>query len=133
MLIMTCMVLNQGRLLRSFLSLQFWVPLSRLSFLVYLIFPIVNATLISSMSQALFLSYNTMFYLLAFNFAFCIILGFFVHIFVEGPLMNLILAWKIKANEKEQRLQESLKLLDMTVRSNNLSHNNSHLSRERLE
>jgi len=45
-----------------------------------------------------------MFYLLAFNFVFCVFLGFLVHLFIEGPLMNLILARKIKAAEGEARL-----------------------------
>ena len=92
MLLMTCMALDKGRMLKNIFSASPWVPLSKLSYLVYLIFPIIDATLISSMNQALFLSYLTMFYLLAFNFSFCIIAGFICHIFVEGPLMNLIFA-----------------------------------------
>lgn len=97
MALMICMFLDHGSLLKRFLSLKIWIPLSRLSYVVYIIFPLVNATLISSMNQALFLSYYTMFYLLAFNFVFCMLLGFIVHLFIEGPLMNLILAWKIRA------------------------------------
>ena len=93
MLLMTCMALDKGRMLKNVFSASLWVPLSKLSYLVYLIFPIIDATLISSMNSALFLSYLTMFYLLAFNFAFCIIAGFFCHIFIEGPLMNLIFFW----------------------------------------
>lgn len=104
MALMLCMILDHGRLLKGFFKLKLWVPLSRLSYIVYLTFPLVNATLISSMGQALFLSYYTMFYLLAFNFVFCQILGFVVHIFIEGPLMNLILAWRIRAQEGEARL-----------------------------
>ena len=93
MLLMTCMALGKGRMLKQFFSASPWVPISKLSYLVYLIFPIIDATLISSMNSALFLSYLTMFYLLAFNFAFCIIAGFVCHIFIEGPLMNLIFSW----------------------------------------
>ena len=117
MSLMTLMTLNHGHMLKSVLSRDFWVPLSKLSYIVYLIFPIIDATLISSMNQALFLSYLTMFYLLAFNFVFCMIAGFFCHILVEGPLMNLIFAWQIKARESEARLQENLKMLDKTVRT----------------
>ena len=80
-------------MLKVAMSANFWVPLSKLSYMVYLIFPIIDATLISSMNQALFLSYLTMFYLLAFNFAFCMIAGFFCHMLIEGPLMNLIFAY----------------------------------------
>ena len=117
MVLMICMTLNHGHMFKSAMSRDFWVPLSKLSYLVYLIFPIIDATLISSMNQALFLSYLTMFYLLAFNFAFCFIAGFFCHIFIEGPLMNLIFAGQISAKESEARLQENLKVLDKTVRS----------------
>ena len=70
------------------------------------------------MNQALFLSYLTMMYLLAFNFAFCMIAAFFCHIFIEGPLMNLIFARQIRGKESEARLQKNLKMLDRTVRSN---------------
>ena len=104
MILMVCMQLDHCRPVKNFFSLQFWAPLSRLSYLVYLIFPMINATLISSMNQALFLSYYTMFYLLAFNFSFCMVAGFIGHIFVESPLMNLILAWQIRARESEDRL-----------------------------
>ena len=116
-LMMTLMMLDHGRVLKSFFSLKFWVPLSRLSYMVYLISPLINAILISSMNQALFLSYNTMFYLLAFNFSFCMVAGFFCHILVEGPLMSLIFASRIKSQEAEKRLQANLKMLDRTVRS----------------
>ena len=57
-----------------------------------------------------------MFYLLAFNFAFCMIAGFFCHMLIEGPLMNLIFSSQIRARESEARLQANLKLLDHTVR-----------------
>jgi peptidoglycan/LPS O-acetylase OafA/YrhL len=91
MLIMTNLVLENGRLLRNALSASFWVPLSRLSYVIYLIFPVINACVISSLPQSLFLSYITMFYLLAFNFVFCIIVGFVLNLFLEAPLYNLII------------------------------------------
>lgn len=96
--------------------MKFWVPLAKLSYVVYLIFPIIDATVISSMSQALFLSYNTMFYLLAFNFAFCMVAGFFCHILIEGPLMNLIFSRQIYSIEATKLLQRNFRKLDETVR-----------------
>lgn len=117
MVLMICMTLDHGLLFKNVMSGDFWVPLSKLSYLVYLIFPIIDATLISSMNQALFLSYLTMFYLLAFNFAFCMIAAFFCHILIEGPLMNLIFSQRISEKESEARLQENLKMLDKTVRT----------------
>ena len=77
-------------------------------------FPIVNATLISSLSSALFLSYYTMFYLLAFNFVFCIILAFFVHIIFEAPIQNLIFSRKTFGKNGSQMQSEYLKA-DKTI------------------
>lgn len=117
MLLMVLMILNHGRMCRSFFSMSFWVPLSRLSYLVYLIFPLINATLISSMGQALFLSYYTMFYLLAFSFSFCQIAAFFCHVLFEGPLMSLVMGRWIRRREAEQRVIANLKLIDTDIRS----------------
>ena len=50
MALMTCMTLDLGRILKAFFSLHFWTPISRLSYVIYLAFPLVNSTLISSMS-----------------------------------------------------------------------------------
>ena len=50
MTLMVLMSLNHGHMFKSALSRDFWVPLSRLSYLVYLIFPIIDATLISSLN-----------------------------------------------------------------------------------
>ena len=58
-----------------------------------------------------------MFYLLAFNFVFCMIAGFFCYILIEGPLMNLIFAWQIRGRESEARHQENLIHLEKTVRT----------------
>ena len=110
-LLMVLMALGHGRLLRNFFSMPFWVPFSRLSYLVYLTFPLINATVISQMSQALFLSYYTMFYLLAFAFAFSMVAGFFIHIFVEAPLMNLILGQHLRHKEGDRRIQTSFDVI----------------------
>ena len=116
MIVMTCMILDQCRIFKSFLSMTFWVPLAKLSYIVYLIFPIINAVVISSMSDALFLSYYTMFYLLAFNFFFCQVAGFFCFIFVEGPLTNLIFSRQIYSREATAQIQKNLLKIDENVR-----------------
>lgn len=131
MVLIICTTLDHGHMFKSAMSRDFWAPLAKLSYLVYLIFPIIDATLISSMNQALFLSYLTMFYLLAFNFAFCIIAAFFCHILIEGPLMNLIFAYRIKEQESEARLQENLKMLDKTVRTADRNEGSSHEQSEK--
>ena len=50
MLLMVCMLLDHGRWVKTFFSARIWVPLSRLSYVVYLVVPIVNSVLISSMN-----------------------------------------------------------------------------------
>ena len=110
MMIMTCMILEQGRLLRNVFSASFWVPLSRLSYVVYLIFPLINARLISSMQQSLYLSYLTMFYLLAFNFVFCMLAAFLANIFIEAPLYNLMISRQIRTRDREEKFLHNLKL-----------------------
>ena len=61
------------------LSHRVWTPLAKLSYLVYLVFPIVNAVLLSSMSSSLVLSYYTMFYLIAYSFISSLIVAFLAH------------------------------------------------------
>ena len=117
MILLICMTLNHGRTLKNFLSFTFWVPLSRSSYIIYLIFPIINATLLSSMNQSLYLTYWTMFALIFFSYTFCVFIGFLGHILFEGPLMNLIMNSRIRAKESEERLQRNLKMLDRTVRN----------------
>lgn len=70
MVFMINILIGRGQGLKAFFASSFWVPLSRLTYLVYLIFPILNAVLISSMPQSLFLSYNNVVYLLIGNYVF---------------------------------------------------------------
>lgn len=104
---MTCMLVRQGNIVRQMFQFHFWTPLARLSYTTYLVFPIVNATLISSFTSALFLSYYTMFYLLAFNFVFCLLLAFFVHIFFEAPMQNLMFNKRTYSREQVDNKTQS--------------------------
>ena len=70
---------------------------------MYLIFPIINTIFSSAASDSLFLSYYTMFALLMFNFTFCMIAAFFIHVLIEAPLLNLILSRHIKKGEMKDR------------------------------
>ena len=63
----------------------------------------INAIFSSSADDSLFLSYYTMFALLMFNFTFCMIAAFFIHVLIEAPLMNLILSGHIKKEEMKDR------------------------------
>ena len=91
MLIMTVLMLGHVQWLNKFLKMGVWLPLSRLSFMVYLIFPTVNATLLSSMVISLQLSYPTMFYLLSFNLVVNFNMAFVLYIFIEAPLQRIFL------------------------------------------
>ena len=50
MVCMTNVLIGHGKLMGRFFSSRMWVPFSKLSYTVYLIFPILNAVLISSMN-----------------------------------------------------------------------------------
>ena len=67
------------------LSHAVWCPLAKLSYLVYLVFPLVNASLLSSMSQSLVLSYYTMFQLMSYAIVFSYVVALGIHLFFEGP------------------------------------------------
>ena len=95
--------LDRANMLKNFFSAIWWVPLSKLTYVCYLIFPIVNAVIFSSMSASLYLSYMTIFALLWFNFVFCMIVAFFLHIFLEAPMMNLILSKQIATKEMREK------------------------------
>ena len=90
MVCMTNILLGHGKLLGKFFGSSFWVPFAKVSYVVYLIFPIMNAILISSMSQSLFLSYYEMFYLLVANFIFNFAAGMIFNILIEAPIQKVI-------------------------------------------
>jgi len=70
MMLIICMLLNHGRIMKRALGSSVLTPFSRLSYGVYLIFPLVTASLISAMNQSLFLSYSVMFYLVGYSYVF---------------------------------------------------------------
>jgi peptidoglycan/LPS O-acetylase OafA/YrhL len=54
--------LNHGLAFKRFFSRRLWAMLARLSYGVYLVFPITSAQFNSSMESALYLTYNEMFF-----------------------------------------------------------------------
>lgn len=88
-LLMVCMLLNHGRTAKRALGVSALLPLSRLTYSVYLVLPLVSTALISSMQTSLYLSYSAMFYLLAYNFLACFAVALFVWVFIESPLQYL--------------------------------------------
>ena len=109
------MFLGQANYQKNFWSASWWVPLSKLTYLVYLIFPVINLVFMSSAEESLFLSYFTMAALFAANWTLCFIGAFFVHILIEAPLMNLILSKQIRKVEMKDKRKAELYYLDDTV------------------
>lgn len=60
--IMYCLFLNHCLCCKRFIARRFWTVLARLSYGVYLVFPIFSAQFSSSMGYPLYLTYNEMFY-----------------------------------------------------------------------
>lgn len=67
MIPMVSMFMNKGKILKWLLSVKLWRPLAALSFMVYLVFPIVNSFMLGNMPESLYLTYSEMIYLLFFN------------------------------------------------------------------
>jgi len=67
MIPMVSMFMDKGKILKWLLGVKLWRPLAALSFMVYLIFPIVNSFMLGNMPESLYLTYSEMIYLLFFN------------------------------------------------------------------
>ena len=67
-----------------------WAVPARLSYGIYLVFPITSAQFNSSMDAALYLTYNEMFFQLIFNMLCALIAAMFAHVLIEAPLKNLL-------------------------------------------
>lgn len=86
MLLMALMLTSKdGWLVRMFSS-KIWCPLAKLSYLVYLVFPIVSAVMLSSLPASLMLSYYTMFYLMAYCITSSFLAALLVYLFIESPV-----------------------------------------------
>jgi len=69
---------------------NFWVVLSRLSFGVYLVFPVVQGIFASSMKDPLYLTYNEMLYQLIFSILMSFLGALLIWVFVEAPVKNML-------------------------------------------
>merc|ERR1740117_1567982 len=72
---------NKSPFLKRLLSHRFWSILARLSFGVYLVFPIVAGLFGSSMMFPLYLTYNEMIYQMFYSIIFSFIAAIFVFVF----------------------------------------------------
>lgn len=86
MLLMALLYTSEQALLYRMLSHEVWLPMARLSYAVYLIFPIVSATLLSAMPSSLQLSYYVMFGLLSYCIVSSFAAAFIIYILLENPI-----------------------------------------------
>ena len=101
-----CCHYGYGGVINRFLSLPFWVPLSRLTFTAYLVHPAVIFVLYSSLRHDLHFDTNTM---VVYTIACCVLsygVAGVVSVFVEFPLSNvemtLFKLFGIKRGESKQ-------------------------------
>ena len=78
--------LDYGRALKRFFARRFWAVLSRLSYGVYLVFPIVAGQFVSSMPAPLQLDNAEMLYYMCYNILASHLVAVFVYVFMERPI-----------------------------------------------
>ncbi len=96
-------LLGRANWYTNFWGATFWLPLSKLTYVAYLTFPIFNAFLMASMKQSPYLSLLNIYGFTWFGIIFTYSAAFFIHILVEAPLMNLIFSSRLKALELEAK------------------------------
>ena len=85
--------LDYGQALKRFCARRFWAVLSRLSYGVYLVFPIVAAQFNSAMSSPLYLTYNEMIYQMFYNIVSSHLVAVVVYILLERPISQCLRAY----------------------------------------
>ena len=91
--------LGHGSSIQTFFSRRFWTVLARLTYNVYLVFPIVAGQFNSSMSSPLYLTYNEMIWQMLYEIPMSFVLALFFYLFVERPIANLMFGGK--SNKKQ--------------------------------
>lgn len=100
---------NKSPFMKRLLSHRVWSILARISYSVYLVFPIVAAQFSSSMVAPLYLTYNEMFYQMFYTIICSFICGTFAYLIFERPIVNLILGGRrYKSSEKLEDSKKSL-------------------------
>jgi peptidoglycan/LPS O-acetylase OafA/YrhL len=82
--------LNHAQGMKRFFARRMWAVPARLSYGVYLVFPITSAQFNSSMDAALYLTYNEMFFQLIFNMLCAFAAALVAYVLIEAPLKNLL-------------------------------------------
>ena len=90
MIIMVLLFTSERNWLMRAFSHEFWTPLARLSYSVYLVFPIMSSILLSQVLSSLVLSYYTMFQLICYCFLTSYLAAFVIYLTLESPLRFLL-------------------------------------------
>ena len=100
MLLMVLLFTSEKCWLYRMLSHPVWLPMGRLTYAVYLIFPVVSSTLLSAMPMSLQLSYYVMFGLISYCFISSYTAALFINLMLENPIRVLIMSLNQKLTEK---------------------------------
>ena len=92
MLLMVLLFTSEKCWLYRMLSHSVWLPMGRLTYAVYLIFPIVSSTLLSAMPMSLQLSYYVMFGLISYCFISSYIAALIINLMLENPIRVFIMS-----------------------------------------
>ena len=90
MILMVLLFTSERNLLMRAFSHEFWTPLARLSYAVYLVFPIMSSILLSQITSSLVLSYYTMFQLICYCFLSSYLVAFLIYLTMESPIKHLV-------------------------------------------
>mmetsp|Transcript_14415 Transcript_14415/g.24579 ORF Transcript_14415/g.24579 Transcript_14415/m.24579 type:complete len:249 (-) Transcript_14415:17-763(-) len=81
---------GHSALVKTVVTWRVWGFLSKLSYLIYLLFPIIAGNFSSSMSNPLYLTYSEMIYLMVFNIAASLFFSVIIYLLVESPAIELL-------------------------------------------
>ena len=76
--------------LKKMMCWRVWTIGSRLSYLIYLVFPIVAGLFASSMHNPLYLTYSEMLWMMVFNIVFSTLFAIAIYLFFEHQFYNPI-------------------------------------------
>ena len=86
---------------KRFFARRFWAVPGRLSYCIYLLFPIVAGQFSSAMTSPLYLTYNEMFYQMIFDIIGSFLAAMLLYLFIEKPLSNIIFGSQTPVRKNE--------------------------------
>ena len=101
--ILILLFFDKAQMIKSLLSMKIWRPLSSLTLIAYLIYPIVISMNFNMRNDAVFISYMMIFYFMVMNIFICFLVAFFLYIFIQAPIANMIqlISYIISSKQKE--------------------------------